>query len=35
MQDLTQKTTTGLVWLQIIVGLMLFLPAWTERFWEA
>jgi protein-S-isoprenylcysteine O-methyltransferase Ste14 len=35
MQDLTKKAITGLVWLQIIMGLMLFLPAWTVRFWEA
>jgi len=26
---------TGIIWLQIIMALMLFLPAWTVRFCEA
>jgi protein-S-isoprenylcysteine O-methyltransferase Ste14 len=35
MQKLTKKTITGLIWLQIIMAVMLFAPAWTLRFWEA
>jgi protein-S-isoprenylcysteine O-methyltransferase Ste14 len=35
MQGLTKKAFTGLIWLQISMALMLFLPAWTVRFWEA
>jgi protein-S-isoprenylcysteine O-methyltransferase Ste14 len=35
MQDLKKKAIMGLIWLQIITALMLFLPAWTVRFWEA
>jgi cell division protein FtsW (lipid II flippase) len=35
MQGLTKKAFTGLIWLQISMALMLFLPAWTVRFWKA
>jgi len=35
MQELTKKAFTGLIWLQIIVAVMLFAPAWTLHFWEA
>jgi protein-S-isoprenylcysteine O-methyltransferase Ste14 len=35
IQELTKKAIRGLIWLQIIMALMLFLPAWTVRFWEA
>jgi cell division protein FtsW (lipid II flippase) len=34
MQGLTKKALTGLIWLQISIALMLFLHAWTVRFWE-
>jgi hypothetical protein len=34
MQELTKKAIRGLIWLQIIMALMLFLPAWRVRFWE-
>jgi protein-S-isoprenylcysteine O-methyltransferase Ste14 len=35
MQELTKKAITGLIWLQIIIAVMLFAPAWTLHFWEA
>ena len=35
MQKLAKKAITGLIWFQIIMGVMLFVPAWTLRFWEA
>ena len=35
MQELTKKAVTGLIWLQIIMAIMLFAPAWTLHFWEA
>jgi protein-S-isoprenylcysteine O-methyltransferase Ste14 len=35
MQELTKKAIMGLIWIQIITALMLFLPAWTVRYWEA
>ena len=35
MKELTKKAFTGLIWLQIIVAVMLFAPAWTLHFWEA
>ena len=35
MQKLTKKAITGLIWLQIIMAVMLFAPAWTLHFWEA
>ena len=35
MQELTKKALTGLIWLQIIMAIMLFAPAWTLHFWEA
>ena len=35
MQALTKKAVTGLIWLQIIMAIMLFAPAWTLHFWEA
>jgi hypothetical protein len=35
MQELTKKAITGLIWLQIIMAVMLFAPAWTLHFWEA
>jgi protein-S-isoprenylcysteine O-methyltransferase Ste14 len=35
MKELTKKAFTGLIWLQIIVAVMLFTPAWTLHFWEA
>ena len=28
------KAFTGLIWLQIIVAVMLFAPAWTLHFWK-
>ena len=34
MQELTKKAITGLIWLQIIMALMLFAPAWTLHFWK-
>ena len=35
MQDLTRSAITGLFQFQIVMALMLFLPAWTVRFWQA
>jgi protein-S-isoprenylcysteine O-methyltransferase Ste14 len=35
MQKLTRKAITGLIWLQIVMAVMLFAPAWTLHFWEA
>ena len=35
MKELTKKAFTGLIWLQIIMAVMLFAPAWTLHFWEA
>ena len=35
MKELTKKAITGLIWLQIIMAVMLFAPAWTLHFWEA
>jgi hypothetical protein len=35
MQEITRKAITGLIWLQIIMAVMLFAPAWTLHFWEA
>jgi hypothetical protein len=35
MRKLTEKAIMGLIWLQIIMAVMLFAPAWTLRFWEA
>jgi len=33
--NLTKKATTSVIGFQIFMGLLLFLPAWTVRFWEA
>ena len=30
-----QELTNIIIWLQIIMALMLFAPAWTLHFWEA
>ena len=35
MKELTKKAITGLIWLQIIMAVMLFVPAWTLHFREA
>jgi hypothetical protein len=35
MQKLTRKAITGLIWLQIVMAVLLFAPAWTLHFWEA
>jgi protein-S-isoprenylcysteine O-methyltransferase Ste14 len=35
MQELTKKAITGLIWLQIIMAVMLFVPALTLYLWEA
>ena len=35
MKELTKKAFTGLIWLQIIMAVMLFAPAWTLHFCEA
>ena len=35
MQKLTKEAIAGLIWLQIIMAVMLFAPAWTLHFWEA
>ena len=35
MQELTKKAITGLIWLQILMALMPFAPAWALHFWEA
>jgi hypothetical protein len=35
MQELTKKAITGLIWLQSIMAVMLFVPAGTLHFWEA
>jgi protein-S-isoprenylcysteine O-methyltransferase Ste14 len=35
MNDLGKKALTGLVRFQIFLALLLFLPAWSVRFWEA
>lgn len=33
--DLTRKALFGLTHLVIILGVLLFVPAWSEDFWEA
>jgi len=35
MQELTKKAITGLIWLQSIMAVMLFVPAGTLHFWDA
>ena len=34
MDDLSKKAITALVRFQIVMALLLFLPAWSLRFWE-
>src|SRR5438132_12639880 len=35
MKDISKAAILGLVRLQLILALLLFLPAWSLRFWEA
>ncbi len=35
MSDLSKKALTGFIQLQIFFALLLFVPAWSVRFWEA
>jgi protein-S-isoprenylcysteine O-methyltransferase Ste14 len=35
MKNLSQRAILGLIRLQLLLALLLFLPAWSLRFWEA
>lgn len=34
MNELTKRTLGGFVWFQVILGLLLFVPAWSLTYWE-